>query len=144
MPKSKKPPLKIGTPVEIDIAQGLAVARGVIAATDYDDGWMYRIDITSGNDCLEHRNEAGELWVNDFEVKPISEIPSAERHTDFPHTIEIVDDLMVVLDEDGNGFDCHVLTSLAEAQSQLDKWKDEYSFDCDEAQAAVVEFFDAQ
>ena len=60
------------------------------------------------------------------------------------HTIEITNDLMMVLDEDGNGYDCHVLTSLAEAQNQLEKWKDEFSFDYDEAQAAVVEFFDAR
>jgi len=60
------------------------------------------------------------------------------------HIIEIANDLMMVLDEDGNGYDCHVLTSLAEAQSQLEKWKDEYSFDYDEAQAAVAEYFAAQ
>ncbi len=143
MSKPKKPPLKIGTPVEIDIAQGLAIARGVIAAADYDNGWMYRIEITSGDNCQQHRNEAGELWVNDFEVKPI-ENPPTENHPTFSHTIEIVDDLMVVLDEDGNGHDCHVLSSLVEAQDQLKKWKDEYSFDYDEAQAAVVEFFDAR
>ena len=60
------------------------------------------------------------------------------------HTIEITNDLMMVLDEDGNGYDCHVLSSLAEAQNQLEKWKDEYSFDYDEAQAAIAEFFAAQ
>jgi hypothetical protein len=60
------------------------------------------------------------------------------------HNIEIVDDLMVVLDEDGNGYDCHELTSLAEAQDQLKKWKDEYSFDYDEAQATVAEYIAAQ
>jgi hypothetical protein len=60
------------------------------------------------------------------------------------HTIEITNDLMMVLDHDGNGYDCHVLSSLAEAQDQLKKWQDEYSFDFSEAQAAVAEFFDAQ
>ena len=60
------------------------------------------------------------------------------------HTIEITNDLMMVLDEDGNGYDCHVLTSPVEAQDQLKKWKDKYSFDYDEAQAAVVEYFAAQ
>jgi hypothetical protein len=51
MPKAKNPPLPIGTPVAIDIAQGLSVARGTITAAEYDDGWMYRIDITGG-DCI--------------------------------------------------------------------------------------------
>ena len=69
MPK-REPPLRIGTPVEVNIAQGAAVARGVITAADYDDGWMYRIDVSAGDDCHEHRNDAGELWVCDFEVTP--------------------------------------------------------------------------
>jgi hypothetical protein len=60
------------------------------------------------------------------------------------HAIEITNDLMMVLDEDGNGYDCYEMTSLAEAQSQLEKWKDEYSFNYDEAQVAVAEFFVAQ
>ncbi|MGD0653116.1 MAG: hypothetical protein ABSA16_02120 [Thermoguttaceae bacterium] len=41
------------------------------------------------------------------------------------YVIEITNDLMMVLDEDGNGYDCHELTSLAEAQNQLKKWKHE-------------------
>ena len=60
MPKPKTPPLKTGTPVAIDIAQGLAIAQGVITAADYDDGWTYRIDVTAGDDCREHRDEAGQ------------------------------------------------------------------------------------
>jgi hypothetical protein len=70
MPKAKNPPLPIGTPVAIDIAQGLSVARGTITAAEYDDGWMYQIDITGGDRCDAHRNDSGELWVCDFEVAP--------------------------------------------------------------------------
>ena len=79
MPKPKKPPLETGTPVVIDIAQGLAIAQGVITAADYDDGWMYRIDVTGGHDCHAHRDEAGELWVCDFEVRPIGTVPKADK-----------------------------------------------------------------
>lgn len=79
MPKRKKPPLRVGTPVAIDIAQGLAVAQGVIAAAEYDDGWLYRINLTGGDGCCEHRNEAGELWVCDFEVRPTGDVPAADR-----------------------------------------------------------------
>ncbi len=46
-----------------------------------------------------------------------------------PHTIEIVDDLLVVLDQDGNGCDAHLLRSLQEAKRQLRLWQDEYTFD---------------
>jgi len=72
MPKTKNPPLPPGTPVTVNIAQGHAVARGVVAAAEYDDGWMYRVDITDGDHCDAHRNNAGELWVCDFEVTPIN------------------------------------------------------------------------
>lgn len=79
MPKPKTAPLKVGTPVAIDIAQGLAIAQGVITAAEYDDGWTYQIDVTGGDDCREHRNEAGELWVCDFEVRPIGDVPTADK-----------------------------------------------------------------
>ena len=73
MRKTKNPPLPVGTHVEINIAQGLAVAQGTITAADYDDGWLYRVDVTDGDDCSAHRNGTGELWVCDFEVKPRNE-----------------------------------------------------------------------
>ena len=37
----------------------------------YDDGWLYRIDVVSGDRLDEHRGEEGQLWVCDFEVTPI-------------------------------------------------------------------------
>ena len=58
-----------------------------------------------------------------------------------PHTIEIVDDLLVVLDEDGNGCDGYQLTSLRDAKRQLRRWQDEYTFDYADALSAVSEFF---
>ncbi len=39
-----------------------------------------------------------------------------------PHTIDIVGDEMVVLDEDGNGCDSCRLTGLQAAKQQLRKW----------------------
>ena len=56
-------------------------------------------------------------------------------------TIDIVDDLMVVLDEDGNGCDAHELESLRRAKRQLRRWQDEYTFDYAEAMRAVSDFF---
>ena len=59
-----------------------------------------------------------------------------------PHvTIEIVDDLVVVLDEDGNGCDAYGLESLRRSKRQLRRWQDEYTFDYAEALRAVSEFF---
>ena len=68
MPKTKQSPLPVGTPVLINLAQGMSVARGVIAAVAYDDGWLYRIDVVGDDECRVHRNADGELWVCDFEV----------------------------------------------------------------------------
>ena len=141
MPRTKKPPLSVGTPVAIDIAQGMSVAQGVIAAADYDDGWLYRIDVTGGDRCDAHRNESGELWVCDFEATPTDGAPAAENPTPIPHTVKVVGDLLVVLDEDGNGCDAHGLRSLRNAKRQLRRWQDEYTFDYAEALRAVSEFF---
>jgi hypothetical protein len=57
------------------------------------------------------------------------------------HTVEIIDDAMIVLDQDGNGCDCHELRGLREAKRQLRRWQDEYTFDYAEALRAVSEFF---
>jgi hypothetical protein len=70
MRTSKEQPLPLGTTVDINIAEGLDVARGVITAAKYDAGWLYRIDVTSGGRCDAHRNDAGELWVCQHEITP--------------------------------------------------------------------------
>ena len=57
------------------------------------------------------------------------------------HTVEIIDDAMIVLDRDGNGCDCHELRGLRETKRQLRRWQDEYTFDYAEALRAVSEFF---
>lgn len=62
-------PLPAGMQVAFDIAQGRAVGQGVIAAVEYDDGWLYRLDVLEGDPADDHRNERGELWVCDFEVR---------------------------------------------------------------------------
>ena len=59
-----------------------------------------------------------------------------------PHTIEVVNDLLVVLDDDGNGCDCHELRSLRAAKHQLRCWQDEYTFDYADALSAVSRFFE--
>ena len=60
-----------------------------------------------------------------------------------PHTIEIIDDLMTVLDENGHGLDCHRLISLDAAEEQLRRWQEEYTFDYADALSAVSDFFDS-
>ena len=64
--------IALGTRVAIGIDQGLQKAEGVVR--DFysdDDGTYYRVDVTSGDKCNEHRDADGELWVCQFEVKPL-------------------------------------------------------------------------
>ena len=61
-----------------------------------------------------------------------------------PHTVEIVGNEMVVLDQDGNGCDCHQLTSLRIAKQCLREWQDKYTFDYAEAMSALSMFFEKQ
>ena len=67
-----------GTLVEFDIGQGLAVGRATIVAAEYDDGWLYQLDVVAGDHAADHRNAAGELWVCDFEVRPAANRPPSD------------------------------------------------------------------
>ena len=65
-------PIAVGTRVAISIDQGLQKAEGVIREVQTDDsGTAYRVDVTSGDQCNEHRTADGELWVCAFEVRPL-------------------------------------------------------------------------
>lgn len=58
-----------------------------------------------------------------------------------PHTVDIIENQMVVLDEDGNGCDCRRLMGFRAAKRQLRRWQDEYTFDYAGAMSVVSEFF---
>ncbi len=65
--------LPIGTRIEFNIAQGLDVGIAIIkeADIDPDDNHLhYKLEVIEGSQADMHRNDKGELWVNDFEVKP--------------------------------------------------------------------------
>jgi hypothetical protein len=57
------------------------------------------------------------------------------------HTIEIIDDLMCVMDGNGDGYDCHVLDTLVAALAQIDAWTSTYTFDVDDARKQANGFF---
>ena len=64
--------IAVGTRVAIDIAQGLSRAEGVVRHVQPDEfGTEYRVEVTAGDDCNQHRNPQGELWVRDFEIAPL-------------------------------------------------------------------------
>ena len=46
---------------------------GIVTAAEYDDGWLYRVEVTKGDRLDAERDERGELWLCDFEVQPIAD-----------------------------------------------------------------------
>jgi hypothetical protein len=70
-------PLAVGTRVAFDIAQGLCVGEGTIAAVEEDEDepgrFFYRLDDVKGapgQNADAHRNEQGEFRACEFEVRP--------------------------------------------------------------------------
>jgi len=60
------------------------------------------------------------------------------------HSIQIISNQMLLLDENDNGCDGHLLTSLAAAQRQLQRWREQYTFDYSKAIDSVSAFFRQQ
>ena len=57
------------------------------------------------------------------------------------HTIEIIDDLLVVLDEEGHGLDAHELRDYPAARRQVQAWAAEYAIDAADADAQLKAYF---
>ncbi len=74
-------------------------------------------------------------------IRLLLEEPENRPARPMPHTVDIVDGLMCVLDQDGNGCGCHELRGLRNAKRQLHRWQEQYTFDYAKALRAVSEFF---
>ena len=61
--------------------------------------------------------------------------------SDTPHTVEIVNDLMVVLDRDGNSHECYQLCGLRQAKMQFQRWQRTYDFNYGDAMKTVCDFY---
>lgn len=73
---SKRPRrLAAGTRVHVRSEHFVAECDAVVTGATYDEGWLYRIDVVSGDRLDAHRNEKDELWVWDFELEPIRDQP---------------------------------------------------------------------
>ena len=65
----KRPPrLPDGSRIHVRSGHFSQECDGIITRAEYDDGWLYRIEVTAGDRLDKQRNEDGELWVCDFEV----------------------------------------------------------------------------
>jgi hypothetical protein len=57
------------------------------------------------------------------------------------YTIEIIDDLMCVMDDDGNGYDAAVLGSYRDAKQQIQQWAAEYTINVADAYRQLADHF---
>jgi len=57
------------------------------------------------------------------------------------NAIEITDDLMHVIDENGYGYDAHILVDHAAARRQIETWAAAYEFDVADASRQIDEYF---
>ncbi len=71
--KRRSPRLPDGTRVHVRSDHFAGECDGVIAAAEFDDGWLYRVEVIRGDRLARERNDAGELWVCDFEVQRTGE-----------------------------------------------------------------------
>jgi len=77
MKKKIKHPLKLKTKVFFTIGDGIDIGIALITAKRQDPEekcWYYRLNVLKGSKCEFHRHKNGELWANDFEVRPVSDI----------------------------------------------------------------------
>ena len=57
------------------------------------------------------------------------------------YSIQLINGQMLLLDENGNGCDCHQLQSVSAANRQLFRWYKEHKFNFAAARQAVLAFF---
>ena len=74
MAKSRKRPPRLasGTPVHVRSDHFAEACDGVVTKAEYDAGWLYRVRPTRGDAPSVARNQEGEYWFWDFEVKPLA------------------------------------------------------------------------
>ncbi len=71
--KRRPPRLHDGTRVHVRSDHFAGECDGVITAAEFDEGWLYRVEVTRGDRLVSERNDVGELWVCEFEVQPVGE-----------------------------------------------------------------------
>ena len=71
-PGNVRPPrLPNGTRVHVRSDHFAEECDAVVTKGRWDDGWLYRVEVTAGDRLDEHRRQDGELWLCNFEVTPL-------------------------------------------------------------------------
>lgn len=74
---TERPGLEVGARVHVRSDHIVGECHGIITAAEYDDGWLYRIDVIAGDRLDDHRDDKGELWVCEFEVQRRPEVEAS-------------------------------------------------------------------
>ena len=69
---NRPPRLPNGARVHVRSPHFAGECDGRITKGEWDEGWLYRVEVAGGDRLDEVRNQEGELWVWDFEVTPIA------------------------------------------------------------------------
>ena len=60
-----------GTSVHVRSAHFTEECDAVIREATYDEGWIYRIEVTRGDKPEAATHDDGSVWVCDFELQPV-------------------------------------------------------------------------
>ena len=66
--RNRPPRLKNGTRVHVRSDHFVEECDAVITKGEWDDGWLYRVEVTAGQTPKDAQHDDGTVWVWDFEV----------------------------------------------------------------------------
>jgi len=67
-----KHPLAVGVKVHVKSEHFAEECDAVIREAVYDEGWIYRVDVTHGEKPKAAIHKDGCVWLCDFEVHPLT------------------------------------------------------------------------
>ena len=70
--KTTRPePIPDGTRVHVRSDHFPEECDAIVRKAVYDEGWIYRIEVTGGDKPKAATNEDGAVWVCEFELQPL-------------------------------------------------------------------------
>ena len=66
--RNRPPRLPNGTQVHVRSDHFAEECDAVVTKGEWDDGWLYRVNVTSGQTPKDAQHDDGTVWVWDFEV----------------------------------------------------------------------------
>ena len=66
--RNRPPRLPNGTRVHVRSDHFVEECDAVVTKGEWDDGWLYRVNVTAGQTPKDAKHDDGTVWVWDFEV----------------------------------------------------------------------------